>query len=92
MEHLIEVVYVKDIKDIRKFNFVVNTGNYILVKERLKHDYIRLVNHLKKLKEKGLITTIFQPKNKKMQDHLDLIVNSKRTIKKAIKKINSLFN
>ena len=87
---LIKVYKIKDL-DFYEENKVVNEVNYQMVKAKLEIDYNQIVNEFKKLKEQGLINSIYIPKNKKLQKEINTLITVKKDIKNSISKINSLF-
>jgi hypothetical protein len=54
-------------------NILINVteDNYELVKLKLKSENLKIINKIKEYKKAGLIISIFNPKNKKMQSHLE---------------------
>ncbi len=91
METRIKAFEVRGLGDIKTFNSIVNEkdkrlviGNQLLQKEKIK-------DILKKLKEKGVITNIRYPSNKKIQKELDELVTTKRQIVKTLEQIRIVF-
>jgi len=73
------------------FAVEISKDNSEIAKEKLKKEHKKIVDILKMLKEEGKIKSIFRPRNKKIQEQLDGLVNLKREIKKALKKISIIF-
>ncbi len=99
MEIIVKVFVVHKPNLIDEFQAKVGNGeakgelnNYLLVKKNQEMQYEVLVEYLKSLKKKEIITSVFQPKNKKLQKELDTIVRVKRTIKKSLSQIRTAFN
>lgn len=91
METPIKVVLFNSLDDIRKFNALVNESNYKLAIARLKLEKWKIINCLKDLKAGGVIKSIFKPRNKNYQDILNILVESKRTIKESINKMKTIY-
>ena len=88
---IIKVVLVKKGEVIYK-NVNITEENYHIVKLKLRAEYKKIVNILKRMKEDGLIKSIYCPVNKEIQNELDVFVSAKRLIKNSIRKIIDIYN
>ncbi|MHA1876758.1 MAG: hypothetical protein ACTSUC_09980 [Promethearchaeota archaeon] len=89
-EIIIKVANIKK-DNINEFYTKINDKNAYISREKLKIEIKKIINILKDLKKKGIISTIYYPKNKKCQESLDKLVNLKRQLKKSLEKINVVF-
>ena len=78
-------------ENLTEFNIKVTGKNYKIVYLKLKLEHLKIVNYIKKLKEKGMIKSIFIPKNKKMQKDLNKLIKVKKEIKLNLSKIKLFF-
>jgi hypothetical protein len=65
--------------------------NYLDLYMFLTNERKQIINKLKTYQTAGMIGSIFFPRNKHIQKELDILVNKKRTINKAIKQIHDLY-
>jgi len=91
MEIIIKAFLVKSIDNIEFKNHVVNDFNYIITRKKLEEQRRKIINILKKLKEEGLITSIYHPSNKRMKEQLSKLVTTKRLLKNSIEQIKISF-
>jgi len=75
----------------RIFKYTISEDNAIICRRKLRERSNDIVNILKKYKKKGLIKSIWRPKNREMQDHLNQLIKAKKEIKKSIEKIKIYF-
>jgi len=87
----VKAILVKNQTDIEILEINVDSTNYLLIKEKLKAEKIKIINFIKDYKKAGLIKSIFCPKNKTIQKQLNELVKAKRTATKSIKSINTIF-
>lgn len=73
------------------FNIKVDNNNFLLVKRKLELEKKKIINKLRGYKTAGLITSILVPKNKNMQEQLNELVRTKKTIQQSILSINRFF-
>lgn len=85
------VVKVTMLSKREPFNVKVDTDNYLIIRQLLIEERLKIINKLKNYKSAGLIGSIFYPRNKTMQNELDDLVKKKRIIKNSIEKINKVF-
>jgi len=88
---IIKAVLVHAIDNIEIFNIGVDETKALLVRERLELEHKKIIQHLKDLKEIGVIKSIFIPKNRKIQKELNNLVNAKKQIKNSVYKIKTIF-
>ena len=69
----------------------VTPVNYILIRKKLDREKLKIIDYLKNLKEIGKIKSIWRPKNKSIQDHLNELVIAKKQIDKSITVIKELY-
>jgi ferritin len=87
----IKINGVKIEKEIEIFKIVVNDKNYILVRKKLESEQNKIIKYLKELRELGIIKSIKKPKNKRIKDQLNRLINTKKEIKKSINQIKQVF-
>jgi hypothetical protein len=92
MEIIIKCFKVHSWNNIEQFQAKVNDLKYEIVKKNQMYQYELLVDILKDLKNKELIKSVFQPKNKRIQNELDNIVRVKRLIKRSLNQLKTAFN
>jgi len=78
-------------KNIEIFPILIDELNYRLILKKLESERNKIINYLKRLKSKGEIKSIFRPKNKQIQEHLDEICKLKKHIKADIDKIKTIY-
>ena len=71
---------------------LVNDKNKLLVEGRLKIEKENIKRLFKKLVKEGVIKSIRIPKNKKIQNKLDELVEAKRNISNSLEQIKIAFN
>jgi hypothetical protein len=91
MEIIVNAVIVQDFENIEKFQIKVNELNYIKVRKRLEFEKWKIILILKQMKDKGDIKSVWKPSNKKIQEKLNNLVNSKNIINNSIDKIREIF-
>lgn len=77
--------------NIKIFPIEVSNSNEQLVKKKLESERQKIIKYLKNLKQQGKIKSVFRPKNKQIQNHLDEICKLKKDIKKTINKLKILY-
>lgn len=82
---------IKAVLDGKVISINVNEDNFKIVKLKLLSERKKIVGKLRGYKSAGLIGSIFYPRNKRMQEHLNNLVKTKKTIKKSVETINKLF-
>ena len=75
---------------IETFPIEVTIQNKEKVQRKLELERKKIINRLKQYKSEEQIKSIFRPKNKKIQDELDELVNVKREIKRSINLIKKI--
>lgn len=91
MEIVTDVILFKDFENIVYKQAHTNEINYVMHRQALEFQKFRIICTLKQMKDKGEIKSIFRPKNKKIQDKLDELVEAKRILTKSIDKIREVF-
>lgn len=92
MEIVVKAHLVHSIDVIENFSIRVDDLNRLIVLKRMELEYIKAVDILKNLKKKEVIRSIFIPKNKKIQDKLDILVVTKKELKRSMRKIRDAFD
>ena len=77
--------------EIKEKIIKVDKTNALITKLKLKSVRNKIIDHLKDCKSVGLIKSIHSPKNKKLQEKLNVLVKAKRTIKKSLNQINQFY-
>ena len=91
MEITIEGFLVNSPEDIKKVQIIPTSENYFKVKSKINFERNKLIKYLSGLKENGLIKSVYRPKNKKLQEHLDNVCKAKRQMKASIEKLDAIF-
>ena len=73
------------------FEVNVVDSNFKQVRLLLLKEKEKIINKLKLYKQAGLIGSIKKPRNKQIQNELDILVLKKKIIKNSIKQINKIF-
>lgn len=92
MQITVGAILVKGIDHINGFLIEVNEQNFIKIKMKLEAEYTKLNDILQRLKDKEVIKSVFIPKNKQIQDKLNLVVASKKVIKTSIENMRAVFS
>ena len=77
--------------EIKQFNIRVSEDQHKKVKLKLEETYKQMVNYLKDLQKEGVIKSVWRPKNKQIQKHLNELIQAKRDIKKSIESMKEVF-
>lgn len=86
------LVLIDSLTDMEVFPVrVENQKDALKVKKSLEYHKLRAINVLKELKKEGLIKSIYQPKNKKIQPELNRLVRTKRQINESLEKIKAVY-
>lgn len=91
MEITIEGILIHSPNNIERKLVTLTQENYLLVREKLKYERYKIIAYFRALKEAGHIKSIFRPKNKKIQGHLDDLCLLKSRMKKSIEKIDAIY-
>ena len=78
-------------KNIEVFPVLVSESNYRLISKKLESERNKIIDYLKDLKSKGEIKSIFRPKNKQIQEHLNELCKLKKHIKTDIDKLKIIY-
>lgn len=73
------------------FSIDVTEEKYEIVKKRLILENTKIVNVLKRMKNDGLIKSIYMPSNKKIQKELNELIKAKLIIKDSVKKLTGFY-
>ena len=73
--------------DLKEFSARVNEETAPYARGRLEFERTKIIDYLKDLYTKGEIASVFRPKNKQMQKHLNELVKAKKELKDSIEKI-----
>ena len=85
-------VLIKEEGVIDRFHYSINSESKArLVRKRLELERSKIVDFFKKLKEEGKIGSIYKPRNRHMQDHINRMIKAKKDIDESVKKIRDLF-
>jgi malate/lactate dehydrogenase len=93
MELICKAFDVKSINNIEEFNIRLNDEdenieyNLIYSRKKLEYEHQKIIDILINLKDKGVIKSIYIPKNKKLDKELERLVRVKKEIKKSLDKI-----
>ena len=98
MEILTKAFRIYSINHIEEFrirlndNLPNNSGSYdiVMARERLTMEKKKIISIFRELKEKGVIKSIYIPKNRKIQDKLDNLIRIKKEINKSLERIKML--
>lgn len=91
MEIRINAMLFHSPKNIEIFPISVNQANYKLIIKKLESERNKIVKYLKSLKSKGEIKSVFRPKNKAIQSHLNEICKIKKEVKRNIEKLKTIY-
>jgi hypothetical protein len=69
-----------------------NKDNYKLHLKKLEAEKYKIIERLREYKKAGIIKSIFKPRNKKMQKHLNELVFAKKILNDSSTKIKRYFN
>lgn len=76
---------------VTRFVVLVNEKNCFKIKKKLEAERNKALGILKELKNQGKIKSISIPRNKKLQDKIDITVMFKDDLKSSIEKIKELY-
>lgn len=91
MEIQTRAFIVHSMDNVESFKIKVTEWTYPLIKAKIKMEHDTIVFILKDLKEKGLIKSIWIPKNKRLKKELDSLVTAKREMKLILKNLKNAF-
>ncbi len=77
--------------ELETFDIVVTKQNSLKIRMKLEQERDKIIKQLRTYKDAGLIKSIFYPRNKKMQEHLDKLVKCKKEMKKSLSKLIKVF-
>jgi len=78
-------------ENVEVFPVRINEDNYILARGKMEFERDKIIDYLKSLREKGLIKSVYRPKNKKLQKQLNHLVKAKRSLAESINKIKLVY-
>ena len=92
MEIKVSAILFHEPTKIEEFIVTANEKNYKLIIKKLEAERQKIINHLKDLKNQEQIKSVFRPKNKQIQVHLDKICKLKKQSKQNINKLKIIYN
>ena len=81
MQLIVKAALVRSITDVEVFIITVNYKNYLIVRKKLESQVDFIINTLKELQSLGEIKSVSKPRNKKIQTHLNRLVDVKKILK-----------
>ena len=91
MELITKAVLVHSLIDVEIFSIKVNYHNYQIIRKRLEMELAKIINILNVMKDEGDIGSVSKPRNKKLQVHLNRLIDVKKILKQSISNISEVY-